>query len=248
MLQQTKNQLQTLKLPAFIDVIDEWQSSNTHQELSFGELLSLMTDREINRRQLCKQERLIKLAKLRHPQASIEAIDYQANRKFNQQQFKTMVDCQWVQRAQNCIFIGPTGVGKSYLACALGHRACCALFRTKYYRTSRLIEILRIAHADGSYTKILEQIAKLDLLILDDWGIDQLDRVARRDILEVLEDRCGIKSTVITTQLPIEKWHNYIGDSTIADAICDRIINQAITINIEGGSMRKAKKLDSRRS
>jgi DNA replication protein DnaC len=241
MLQQTKEQLQQLKLPSFIEVIDEWQQNNSYQDLSFDELLCLMADREINRRLLCKQERLMKQAKLRHGNACMEAVDYQANRKLNKNQFKALIDCQWIKQGKNCIFIGPTGVGKSYLACALGHRACSNTLKVRYYRVPRLIELLRVAHADGSYTRILEQIAKIDLLILDDWGLDKLERVGRRDILEILEDRCGIASTIITTQLPIEQWHEYIGDSTIADAICDRIINQSIVFNIEGDSMRKVK-------
>ena len=139
--------------------------------------------------------------------------------------------------------MGPTGTGKSYLACALGHQACQMALKVRYFRVSRLIEQLRLSHADGSYSRLLDQLAKFSLLILDDWGIDQLDRQARRDLLEVLEDRYAKSSTLITSQLPVENWHHFIGDDTIADAVCDRVLNNAYTIPIKGESMRKIKNL-----
>lgn len=238
---QTKDKLISLKLNGFIEVLDECQRNQSLQTLNLDEALGLMVDREIALRQTRRQERLLKNAKLRHPNAAIESINYQLPRKFNQQQFRALYDTQWLSDARNIIFIGPTGVGKSYLACALASLACRKLMRVRYYRVSRLTEALRIALADGSYARLLESLAKVQLLILDDWGIDQLDRVARRNMLEVLEDRCGRTSTLITTQLPIEQWHDFIGDSTIADAICDRLISQAYTFTIQGESMRNKK-------
>jgi len=239
LLMQTKEKLQALKLAGFIAVAEEIQSNTSLQKLSVEEVLGLMVDREVLQRQNRRQDRLLKYAKLRHPKAAIEAIDYQLPREFNQQQFRALFSCEWLQEARNIIFIGPTGVGKSYFACALATLACRKLISARYYRVSRLTESLRIAHADGSYTQLLDAISKVQLLILDDWGIDQLERVARRDLLEVLEDRCGRTSTIITTQLPSEQWHDFIGDATIADAICDRLISQAYTFTIKGESMRK---------
>ncbi len=241
LLTQTKDKLQTLKLTGFIDVVEEIQNNKSLQTLSIDEALGLMVDREVLQRQNRRQDRLLKSAKLRHIKASMEAIDYHLPREFNQEQFRTLQSCQWLQTARNIIFVGPTGVGKSYFACALATLACRNLISARYYRVSRLTETLRIAHADGSYTKMLDAISKVQLLILDDWGIDQLERVARRDLLEVLEDRCGRTSTIITTQLPTEQWHDFIGDSTIADAICDRLISQAYIFTIKGESMRKQK-------
>jgi len=189
-------------------------------------------------------KRLLKTAKLRHPRACVTKIDYKQSRKFEHELLRQLTHCQWITQQRNLILTGPAGVGKSYIACALGHQACQMAFTTRYYRVSRLIELLRLSHADGSYGKTLERLAKIQLLILDDWGIDQLDRQARRDLLEVLEDRYSRSSTIITTQLPIDKWHQFIGDDTIADAICDRIINNAYIVTMTGESMRKSKSFD----
>ena len=238
--QQTSEKLLKLKLSAFVEVCDDMANNNSYT-LSLEEALALMVDRELLQRQQRKQARLLKMAKLHFPQATLEDIDYRLPRQFNQQQFRSLASMDWLQKGRNIIFTGPTGVGKSHLACALGHLACRELFHTEYYRVPRLIEQLRLSHADGTYTRCLDAIAKKQLLILDDWGIDQLDRQARRDLLEVLEDRCGKASTIITTQLPIEHWHDYIGDGTIADAICDRVINQAYRFNMTGESVRKEK-------
>lgn len=239
--QITRDKLTTLKLQGFIEVFEELSEPKSKSDLTLNETLTLMADRELLQRENRRAARLLKAAKLRYPQACLQAIDYQLPRKFNQQQYKSLVQPEWVLQGKNVLLIGPTGVGKSHLACALGTMACQNLLSTAYYRVSRLIEELRLSHADGRYSKLLEQLAKKSLLILDDWGIDQLDRQARRDLLEVLEDRTNRTSTVITTQLPVTHWHDYIGDGTIADAICDRVINNAYTFVIEGESVRKTK-------
>ena len=158
------------------------------------------------------------MAKPRYPQANYESVNYQLPRQFNQQQFRELNNMQWVELHRNIIITGPTGVGKSYMACALGNLACRRLYSVLYYRVGRLVEALRISHIDGTYGKLLEKLAKKQVLILDDWGIDQLDRQGRRDLLEVLEDRSGRSTAVITSQLPTTSWHDYIGDGTIADA------------------------------
>jgi len=238
----TKQKLEALKLPAFIEVFNEI-SHHTTQHLSLEEALTMMVEREIIQRDNKRLLRLLKAAKLRYPNACVADIDYQQPRQFNHEQMQQLTHCEWIKQRKNIILTGPTGTGKSYLACALGHQACHMTYRTRYLRVTRLIEQLRLSHADGSYGKTLEQLAKVQLIILDDWGIDQLDRQARRDLLEVLEDRYAKSSTIITTQLPIDKWHHFVGDDTIADAICDRVVNNAYVIEIEGESMRKSKNL-----
>lgn len=237
LIAQTKQKLTELKLPGFIQVLEE--SLLNPSSLSTTEVIGLMADRELTNRQNKRLVRLLKRAKLRYPQASIENIDYQKPRSWNQQQYLSLTDCAFINQHRNLILIGATGAGKSFLACALGHQACRLFFTVCYYRVPRLLENLRIAHGDGSYTVILEQLAKTQLLILDDWGIDQLDRQGRRDLLEILEDRYKKGSTIVTTQLPIEFWADYIGDSTLSDAICDRLLGNAYQINISGESMRK---------
>jgi DNA replication protein DnaC len=239
---QTKTKLEQLKLQSFIDVFNEIINNNS-QSLSLDEALTMMVDREIITRDNRRLTRLLKAAKLRYPSACIAHIDYQQPRQFEQERLRQLTHCQWIAQQRNCILTGPAGIGKSYIACALGHQACQLSFSVRYYRVPRLVEILRMSHADGSYSRTLERLAKIQCLILDDWGIDQLDRQGRRDLLEVLEDRYAKTATIITTQLPIDRWHQFIGDDTIADAICDRIINNAFTITMSGESMRKVKNL-----
>jgi len=248
--QQTKEKLLDLNLAGFIQVLDEVAANpSMATSLDINDVLGLMVDREFDQRDNRRFKRLMKAAKLRYPHACIENIDYQQPREFNQQQLRQLVSCQWIQQSHNLVLRGPTGVGKSFIACALGQQACRMGLSTRYFRTTRLNEQFRVAHADGSYQRLLSQLAKTQLLILDDWGIDQLNRQARQDILEVLEDRASRGSTLLTTQLPTEHWHEYIGDSTIADAICDRLLHRAYTISITGDSMRKTEPtLDSCRS
>lgn len=238
MTMQTKEKLLQLKLPAFVNVLGEIEKNDSHQ-LGIHEALGMMVEREILLRENKRLDRLLKAAKLRYPNACAADIDYGANRKFNQDQLRQLTHCEWITKQRNIIFTGPTGTGKSYLACALGHQACQMGHKVKYARINRITEQLRLSHADGSYSKLLDQIARFQVLVLDDWGIDQLDRQARRDLLEVLEDRYAKSSTIITSQLPIDMWHHFIGDDTIADAVCDRVINNAYKIQITGDSMRK---------
>lgn len=235
---QTIEQLNQLKLPAFIEVLDEIDRNTTHQ-LSHSEAIGMMAQREIILRENKRLARLLKSAKLRYPTACVSNIDYNQSRKFNKNQIRELTHCEWITNKRNIIFTGATGTGKSYLACALAHQACQKGHRAHYTRVNRLTEQLKLSHADGSYTKLLERMAKVQVLILDDWGIDQLDRQERRDLLEVIEDRYEQSSTIITSQLPVQMWHNFIGDNTIADAVCDRLINNAYKIDIKGDSMRK---------
>ena len=178
-------------------------------------------------------------AKLRTAQACIEDINYNADRHLDRQKIITLSSCDWIRRQQNIILIGSTGAGKTFLACAFGQKACRQGISVRYFRVARLLEDLKIAQTKGEYNKFLSGIAKTDLIILDDWGIGQLKQTERIDILEILEERHALKSTIISGQLPIQLWHEYIGDATIADAILDRILSNAHRIDLKGPSMRE---------
>lgn len=239
---QTTEGLLKLKLPAFTEVFAEIIANTTHK-LTLEEALTMMVDRELLQRENKRIARLLKAAKLRYPHACVSSIDYSDSKRFNVEQMRSVTHCGWITKSKNVIFTGPTGTGKSFLACALGQQACQLSLKVRYFRVTRLVEQLRLSHADGSYSRILEQLSKINLLILDDWGIDQLDRQARRDLLEVLEDRYAKSSTIITTQLPIKAWHHFVGDDTIADAVCDRVVNNAYIIDVLGESKRKTENL-----
>lgn len=177
-------------------------------------------------------------AKLRQS-ACLEDIDYRQPRGLDKSLITKLADCQWISNHQNLILTGPTGVGKSYLACAFAQKACRGGFNTVYARMSRLFEDLSLAKGDGRYIKMLAGFAKTDLLVLDDYGLAKLNREQRHDLLEILEDRHGVRSTLVTSQLPLEHWHEQIGDPTLADAILDRLVHNAHKIQLKGGSMRK---------
>ena len=185
------------------------------------------------------QSRLRK-AKLRQ-NAVIEDIDFKQPRGLDRSLVIKLADCQWIKHKQNLLITGPTGVGKSYLACAFAHKACREGYNVLYVRIARLFADLALAKGDGRYIKILATLAKTDLLVLDDYGLAVLSKDQRHDLLEILEDRNGLRSTLVTSQLPLELWHEQIGDPTLADAILDRLVHNAHTIHLKGGSMRKKK-------
>jgi DNA replication protein DnaC len=178
---------------------------------------------------------------LRIPSACIEDLDFSPKRELDRALVRQLAIGAWIAERQNIIATGPTGVGKTYFSCALGQLACRLGFRVLYRRVPRLFEELALAHADGSYTRLLARFAKADVLILDDWGIVPLNDQQRRDILEILEDRHGQRSTVVTSQLPIDTWHDYIGHPTIADAVLDRLVHNAHKLTMKGPSRRKEK-------
>ena len=234
----TLDKLQTLKLTGMVAALADQMTSPEIDELAFEERLGLMVDREITERENRRMSNRLRRAKLRH-QATLEDIDYRNPRGLDKGLIQSLAACQWVKEHLNVLITGPTGAGKTWLACALAHKACREGYAAQYVRLTRLLRELMIAKGDGSYPKLLANLAKVDVLILDDWGLMKLSAENRRDLLEVLEDRHGRRSTVATSQLPIEEWHGVIGDATLADAILDRLVHNAYKINLRGESMRK---------
>lgn len=240
LIQQTREHLYTLRLTGMLQALEEQLSQPAMAELSFEERLGILVDREILYRENRRLERLLRAAKLRVG-ACIEDIDYRHARGLEKSRMASLVALDWVRQSLNLCLTGPTGCGKTWLACALGNEACRRGFSVRYLRLPRLFEMLRIAHGDGSYTKLMNQLLKTDLLILDDWGIQKISAAQRNDLMEVIEDRHGRRSTLIASQLPIEHWHEYIGEATIADAVLDRLLHGAHRLNLTGDSMRKTK-------
>lgn len=235
----TLEKLQQLKFTGMVAALSEQIDTTDIDQLTFEERLGLMVDREITERENRKLSNRLRRAKLRFPQASMEDIDYRTPRGIDRSMMQSMADCTWIRDHLNILITGPTGVGKSWLACALGQKGCREGYSVLYTRLPRLMQELMMAKADGRFDKVLIQLAKTDLLILDDWGLSKLTAEQRRDLLEILEDRHEQRSTIVTSQLPIEKWHGMIGDPTLADAILDRLIHNAHKLPLKGESMRK---------
>ena len=245
MLQQhTLDKLHTLRLTGMAVAFEQQLAQPAAQELSFEERFALLLDQEILYRDNRRLARLLKAAKLRVG-ACVEDIDYRHPRGIDRSFMSTLASCQWVQRHQNLVITGPAGSGKTWLACALANQACRLGLSVRYVRLPRLFEMLRIAHGDGSYPRLMNQLAKADLLIFDDWGLQKIAAAQRNDLMEVIEDRYGLRATLIAGQLPIEHWHEYIGEATLADAILDRLLHNAHRLPLKGDSMRKKQqKLD----
>jgi DNA replication protein DnaC len=236
---QTLQSLRTLKLTGMADGLEQQHSQPaTHDELGFDERLALLVDRESTYRANNKITRLLRAAKLKL-QAYPEDIDYNHPRGLNKSQFADLLSSQWIHQHHNVLITGPTGCGKTYLGCVLATQACRHGLSVRYFRTSRLLESLSIAHGDGRFSKLIAQLAKVDVLVLDDWGLEKMSLGQRNDLLEIMEDRHGLRSTLITSQLPIGQWHKAIGDATLADAILDRLLHNAHKLKLKGESMRK---------
>lgn len=236
--EQTFQQLSALRLHGFSAGLQEQLKQDNIHSLDFEERISLLVDREYQDRENRKLSRRLAQAHFRE-RACIEDIDFTHPRGLDKKVVQRLASCTWVNKHQNVIVTGPTGVGKTYLACALAEKACRSGYTALYRRLPRLLNELAVARADGSYSKLLSRIAKVDVLVVDDWGLAPLGDKDRRDILEVFEDRYNDRSTVVAAQLPAEKWHAYIGDPTVADAIVDRLVHAAHDINLKGGSIRK---------
>jgi len=243
LIEQTLDKLRELKLYGMLAAIEQQIENPAFQDLSFEERLGFLVDRESLDRGNRRITDLLRKARLRQS-ACVEDINYQQPRGLEKSRMATLINCDFIRHHQNLMITGPTGCGKSWLACAIGQQACRQGLSVRYIRMAKLLEELRISHADGSYIKLLVQFAKPELLILDDFGLDSLSRQDQLDLLEIIEDRHQIKSTLITSQLGVKHWHDYIGDPTIADAIIDRLINQAHQLPLKGDSMRKEKKVD----
>ena len=211
--------------------------------LGIDELLAHLIDAEYDDRQNRRLSRLLKAARFRYNVSTAE-IDFCLTRNFTKDSFLCFSDNSWIQKKKNIIITGPTGVGKSFVASALGNHACIYGHATLYYNTQKLFSSLKLKKADGSYLAEIKKIAKAELLILDDFGLENLDSSSRLSLLEIFEDRHGLASTIITSQLPVSSWHEVIGDPTIADAICDRIINSSYRIELKGESVRVKYKID----
>ncbi len=208
--------------------------------LSFEERFGLMADREMIERENRRLDSRLRKAKLRL-QACMEDIDYVQPRGLDKSLIMSLASCAWIRNHNNVIIIGPTGAGKTYMACALTHKACLEGFSALYRRLPNLLGELAIAKEDGRYLKIMATYARADLLVLDDWGLNKLNLEQRLDLLELLEQRHGLKSTIVAAQVPMDHWHDIIGDPTLADAILDRLVHNAYKINLKGESMRKKK-------
>ena len=236
--QQTLDKLNAMKLGAMADAFQKQLETREAATLSFEERFGLLVDTEWTAREQRKLERRLHAAKLRY-QATLEAVDFTHPRRLNRQQVLTLGACAWIAERHNLILVGPTGIGKSFLACAFVERACRRGFTARYLRMPRLLHELAVGRGDGSYTRLLARLAKLDLLAIDDWMLAPLRDAERRDLTEVIEDRAERASTLIASQLPAEDWHAVIGDPNQADAICDRLLHDAHRIELKGRSMRR---------
>jgi DNA replication protein DnaC len=236
----TLEKLQALRLFGMVRAFEDQQRLPEIDSLAFEERLGLLVDREMTDRDNRRLKTRLRQARLRQP-AVLEDIDFRHPRGLDKSLIAQLGSCGWVGQRLNILITGPTGCGKTFLACALAHKACREGHTVRYLRLHRLLQDLQISKGDGRYPKLLTALAKTDLIVLDDWGIAPLTDEHRRDLLEILEDRHGRRSTLVTAQLPVDKWHAQIGDPTLADAILDRLIHNAHKIPLKGDSMRKLK-------
>lgn len=243
----TLDQLHVLGLHGMAKAFSELDTRSDGESLGHREWLALLLDRETSWRQDKRLVARLRYAKLRQ-QACVEDIDYRNPRGLDRTLFQKLAGGEWIDAHDNLALIGPTGVGKSWLACALGHKACRDNKSVLYQRVPRLFGDLALSRGDGRYPRLLRSLGRTDLLILDDWGIEPLDAAARHDLLEILEERYGHRSTMITSQLPVERWHEIIGDPTYADAIMDRLIHNAHRIELTGESMRRTRTKQTRKA
>lgn len=230
--------LNSLRLLGFAEGLQEQRRQPEVQAMTFDERLALLVDREMNSRADRKRSRLLQKARLKVPGACIEDADFADVRGLDRRTLTGLALSGWIERGDTILFGGATGVGKTWLACALAQYACRHGHSALYLRVPRLAEELRVLHASGGPRKWLAELARTEVLILDDWGTGSIDAITRADLLEVIDDRAGQRATILTHQLPVEHWHGWIGDATIADAILDRLLPRAHRFNLEGPSRR----------
>jgi len=233
------NQLSAMKLTGMAEALEEQWQDNSLSALSFDERFGFIVDREYSVRSSRLLQSRLKLAKLHISEATLADIDYQQKRQLDEKQIASLATGEWIKQSQNLILTGATGTGKTYLACALAHKACMLGFRARYWRISRLLEELELAKADGRYLNVIKSLARVNVLILDDWAMVKLQGQYQQLILDILDDRYQKHSTIITSQLPVTSWYEQIQDSTFADAILDRLLGQSQIIQLSGPSMRK---------
>jgi len=232
------DKLQQLRFHGMLKALEEQMQMPDIDKLGFEDRLGLLLDRETTVREDRRLKTRLRKAKLRQ-HACVEDVDFRHPRKLDKTLFMDLAGCRWIKEHNNVLLIGPTGVGKTYLACALAQKACREGYSALYFRLPRLLHELSIAKADGRFDKLLAGIGRTDLLVLDDWGLDKFVKEQRHDLLEILEDRHGLRSTLITSQLPVKHWHEIIDDPTLADAILDRLVHNAYKLVLSGESMRK---------
>jgi DNA replication protein DnaC len=238
--QQTLDKMNAMKLSGLADAFQQQLRSGEHARLSFEERVGLLVDAEWSVREQRKLTRRLRFAKLRYS-ASLEDINFKHPRALDRQQVLSLASCGWIQSRHNLLITGPTGIGKSYLACAFVERACRRSFSATYLRLPRLLQQLAVGRGDGSYERTLSRLARFDLLAIDDWLLAPLRENERRDLIEVIEDRSERASTLITSQLPPKNWHAAIGDPNLADSICDRLLHNAHRIELKGPSIRNTR-------
>lgn len=238
--QPTLDRMNAMKMFFMVDAFQRQLATTQSSALNFEERLGLLIDAEWSGREQRKLDQRLRTARLRHS-ASIEDVDFKAHRGLSRDLVLALGRGDWLRERQNLLITGPTGVGKSYLACAFAERACRSGFTALYLRAPRLYQELAVSRGDGSYGRLLARLTRTQLLIIDDWGLAPLKDQERRDLLEVVEDRYERASTLITSQLPIKAWHEVIGDATLADAICDRLVHCAHRLELKGPSLRETK-------
>jgi DNA replication protein DnaC len=238
LIQQTIERLHDLRLTAMASGLAEELQRPDWASLSFDERFGLLVDREWQARQQRRLTQRLRNAKLKQT-ACIEDIDYRHQRNLDRQVMQDLLSCRWISAKHNLIITGATGLGKTWLSCAVADQACREGFTAIYKQAQRLTFELNLARADGSYLKFLSQLAKADLLVLDDWGLARLEGQAQHDMLDVIDDRANIRSTLVTSQLPVSKWHGTVGDPSVADALLDRLVHAAIKIHLKGETLRK---------
>jgi len=235
----TMEKLKGLRLDAFAAAWVEQQKNPEVQKLAFDERLGLLVDAECIHRENKRLGRLLKDAKLRISSACVEDIDYSPRRELEKATIRQLATCRWVEEHQTVAITGMTGTGKTYVACALAQQACRKGFRAIYRRATRLNDEIMLARADGNYTVLLARFARADVMVIDDWGLAPPKDQERRDLLEIVEDRVSTRATIITSQLPTTAWYDHVGDPTVADAFCDRLLTNAHRIVLKGPSRRK---------
>jgi len=240
MSKQVMDQLAGMRMHGLARALAEQiERPDDFDALGFEERIAMMVEREWTERESRSLTRRLALARLRDKAACVEEIDYRNRRGLDRAAIQRLAECVWITKPRNVLITGPTGSGKTYLACALGNKACRLGHSVLYRRVTRLVGELATARADGSYPRLLARLAKADVLIIDDWGLAPMGDTERRELLEVIEDRHGNRPTVIAGQLPVKQWHAYIGEPTVADSICDRLVHGAHRIELQGESMRK---------